>query len=243
LGTTTLYKLPSRTELKKEKTGEYSISAIIPAFNEEGWVGETVKTLCQLSEIDEIIVIDDGSTDRTAHEAGKAGAVVYRSIKNCGKSSSLYYGANIAQGDVFVFVDADLKHSAFEVKKLIHAVINDEADMAIGAVKLTAKSGLGLTLALAEHGIRYYTGRKMLSPLSGQRALKRYLWESLNFYADGFAAEVALTIESIKKGFNVKEIPLDITHRFRGNDLSSFFHRARQFYSIMKLLVQTGMRV
>lgn len=245
MGTVKLYKLPVRCEIKKEEktNGKKKVSVVIPAYNEQGWVGETVNTLRQLREIDEILVIDDGSIDKTAHEAGKAGAVVYRLAKNCGKSRSLFYGANLAQGEILIFIDADLRDTAVETRKLIHAIRNDEADMVIGAVNSSTKAGLGLTLTLADIAIRYYTGRKMLSPLSGQRAIKRSLWKSLSFPADGFAAEVALTIESLRKGFRVKEIPLNITHRLRGNDPSSFLHRAKQFYSIMKLLLQTGMRI
>ncbi|MDO9533755.1 MAG: glycosyltransferase family 2 protein [Bacillota bacterium] len=216
------------------------ISAIVPAYNEEGWVGKTVEALKEIPEVFEIIVVDDGSTDNTAFEAWDAGATVCRSSFNQGKSQALRDGTRIAKGDIFAFVDADLKESALEVKKLISAIKKDEGDMIIASIESTQKAGLGLVKSLAYWGIRYHTGKIMSTPLSGQRVLKRSMWESLKFQSDGFASEVALTIESIKKGYRVKEVPVDIKHRFRGNDYQSFFHRGNQFFSVLKLLMQNS---
>lgn len=214
------------------------ISAIIPAYNEEGWVGKTVQALKELTEINEIIVVDDGSSDRTALEAWDAGATVCRFSYNRGKSQALREGAALARGDILAFVDADLGESAFKFRQLFNCILSDQADMVIASIKSTRKGGLGLVKALAYWGIRYHTGHKMSSPLSGQRVLKRILWESLNFRADGFAAEVGLTIESLKKGFKVKEVPLEMHHRFWGKSYGAFLHRGEQFYDILKLFLQ-----
>jgi len=216
------------------------VSAIIPAFNEEGWVGKTVEALKEIPDIFEVIVVDDGSTDKTAFEAWNAGATVCRSSFNQGKSQALRDGTRIARGDIFAFVDADLKESALEIKTLISAIGRDEGDMIIASIESSQKAGLGLVKSLAYWGIRYHTGKKMSTPLSGQRVLKRSMWESLNFQSEGFASEVALTIESIKKGYRVKEIPVMISHRFRGNDYKSLFHRGNQFFSVLKLLLQNS---
>jgi glycosyltransferase involved in cell wall biosynthesis len=216
------------------------VSAIVPAFNEEGWVGKTVETLREIPEIFEIIVVDDGSTDNTAFEAWDAGATVCRSSSNQGKSQALRDGTLISRGEYLAFVDADLRESALEVKKLISAIKQDEGDMIIASVESSRKAGLGLVKSLAYWGIRYHTGIRMSTPLSGQRVLKRTVWESLKFNSEGFASEVALTIESIKKGYRVKEVPVQITHRFGGNDYKSFFHRGSQFISVLKLLMQNN---
>lgn len=214
------------------------ISAIIPAYNEEGWVGKTVEALFKLPEIDEVIVVDDGSSDKTALEALSAGAVVCRNSTNRGKSQALRDGAGISRGELLAFVDADLRDSALEVRKLILPVAADEADMTVARFNSKGKAaGLGLVKALAFWSIRLYTGQEMLAPLSGQRVIKRSLWEAIDFKAEGFAAEVALTIESIRKGFRVKEIPVEMSHRMRGNDFHSYLHRGSQFFAVMKLLL------
>jgi len=214
------------------------VSAIVPAYNEEGWVGKTVETLLAIPEINEVIVCDDGSTDNTSTEAREAGAIVCRSNINRGKCQALREGAYISKGEFLAFVDADLKETAREIKKLIDVVLTDEADMAIASFTAGKRVGLGLTRSLAYWGIRCFTGRKMLAPLSGQRVLKREVWDLLNFRAEGFAAEVELTIESIQKGFRVKEIPVNMSHRCGGNDLKSFLHRGKQFMEILNLLSQ-----
>lgn len=215
---------------------EVQVSAIIPAYNEEGWVGKTVQALQELAEIDEIIVIDDGSTDKTSFEAWEVGATVCRFNRNKGKSQALRQGVRMARGKILAFVDADLGGTALEFRKLIAAVLADEADMVIGFFQAPRRAGLGLVKSLAYWGIRYYTGQKMAAPLSGQRVLKRCLWEALVFKAEGFAAEVALTIESLSKGFRVKEIPVQMGHRYWGNSCRGFLHRGTQFYAVLKLL-------
>ncbi|NMB41568.1 MAG: glycosyltransferase family 2 protein [Firmicutes bacterium] len=217
-----------------------TVSAIIPAYNEEGWVGKTVQALHKLKEVKEVIVIDDGSTDNTFSEALDAGAIVYRIPVNKGKSRALREGVKLARGDFIAFVDADLKNTAVMFRELISCVLADQADMAIASFSSTKKAGLGLVKLLAYWGILYHTGKKMTAPLSGQRVMKRFLWESINFYAEGFAAEVSLTIESLKKGFRIKEIPLNMKHRFRGNDYSAFLHRGEQFCDILKFLFSAG---
>jgi hypothetical protein len=124
------------------------------------------------------------------------------------------------------------------VHKLILPVAADEADMTVARFNSSGKAaGLGLVKALAYWSIRLYTGQEMLAPLSGQRVIKRSLWETLDFKAEGFAAEVALTIESIRKGFRVKEIPVEMSHRMWGNDFRSYLHRGSQFFAVMKLLL------
>ncbi len=212
------------------------VSAIVPAYNEEGWVGETVAALLGISEIGEVIVSDDGSKDKTSFEAWEAGAIVCRSSANRGKSQALREGVRIARGEILAFVDADLKETAAGIKGLIHAVLADETDMAIAAFSSGRPAGLGLTRSLAYWGIRCFTGREMLCPLSGQRVLRRDLWNRLNFQGQGFAAEVELTIECLQNGFRTKEIPIRMSHRSGGNDLGSFLHRGKQFVEIFRLL-------
>ncbi|MGI5875674.1 MAG: glycosyltransferase family 2 protein [Dethiobacteria bacterium] len=214
------------------------VSAIVPAFNEEGWVGKTVETLLKLPEIGEVIVVDDGSTDKTAQEALEAGATVFSFSTNRGKSQALREGVRFSKGKILAFVDADLRESALEIRKLIHVVAKDEADMSIACFKAPRRAGLGFVRTLAYWAIRLRSGERMAVPLSGQRVLKRSLWEALSFKAEGFAAEVALTIESSRSGYRIKEIPLQITHRFTGNDLYSFCHRGRQFLAVLKYIMK-----
>lgn len=206
---------------------------IIPAYNEEKWVGKTVEALKKVEEVEEVIVVDDGSKDRTSPEAWEAGAWVRRFPENRGKSQAMREGAWLARGEVLAFLDADLGTTAGEIKRLLLPVLRGEADMAIGRLVGAGRGGgIGLVKTAAYWGIYYYTGKKLQAPLSGQRVLTRGVWEQLRFKGSGFAAEVSLTVESLQGGFRLLEVPLEMSHRLTKNDLAGIKHRGRQFLDI-----------
>lgn len=214
------------------------ISAIIPAFNEEERIAETIRALQTVEQICEIVVVDDASQDRTAEEAHAAGTdVVVRLAKNGGKGGALAEGTRMAKHDVFCFVDADLGASAAEFAKLIQPVANNEADMVVALFPPSARpGGVGLVKGLASLGIRCLSGYQPASPLSGQRVLKRAVWEQVICDGDGFGVEVRLTVQCVRNGFRVKEVPVVMWHRETGRNLQGFKHRGRQFAQVSKTL-------
>ncbi|MBS4007986.1 MAG: glycosyltransferase family 2 protein [Clostridium sp.] len=215
-----------------------AISAIIPALNEEAIIGETVKALRVVSEISEIIVVDDGSRDRTAAEAALAGADrVLILAENRGKGGALAAGVEVAQGEIICFVDADLGATAAEFAHLLKPVLHGEADMAVAqfpAVKYSA--GLGLVKRLASWGIHALSGYLTSSPLSGQRVLRRCVWEKALSARNGFGVEVALTVDCLRHGFTVAEVPLMMSHRQTGRNWHGFRHRGKQFIHVSRTL-------
>ena len=220
------------------------VSAIIPAFNEQERIGDTLKALKSVDGIDQIIVVDDGSSDETAQAAEREGADVLKLPKNLGKGGAMNAGGKAASGDVLLFLDADLGDSASEARKLIEPVLADEADMTIARFpEIPGRGGgFGLAVGLARSGIRGLTGRRMMAPLSGQRAMKSEVWKRVGGMAPGFGAEVALTIDALRAGFRVLEVPTDMKHRVTGRDWSGIRHRARQFAHIARALVQRRTR-
>ncbi len=221
-----------------------TVSVIIPAFNEEDRIGDTLQAIKSLEGIDQVIVVDDGSTDGTAQAAEKAGADVLRLPANLGKGGAMNAGSRAACGEVLLFLDADLGDSAGEASKLLGPVLADDADMTIARFpEVPGKGGgFGLAVGLARLGIRELTGRTMQSPLSGQRAMKREVWKRVGGIAPGFGAEVALTIDALRGGFRVLEVPAEMTHRVTGSDWNGIRHRARQFVDIARALVQRRTR-
>ena len=85
-------------------------SVIIPAFNEEETVAKVVEVTKKLSYVDEVIVVDDGSTDKTVEEAESAGATVISHKTNQGKGSAIQTGVKKAKGDILAFIDADISN-------------------------------------------------------------------------------------------------------------------------------------
>jgi glycosyltransferase involved in cell wall biosynthesis len=214
------------------------VSVIIPAYNEADRIAATVTALSVLPEIEEILVVDDGSKDATAESARRAGARVVLIPTNSGKGHALSVGMSSATGDLLLMLDADLGESVGEAGKLLTPILNGSADMTIATFPVIPGKGggFGFVVRLARWGIARSTGQTMAAPLSGQRALRRAVWEKIGGFAPGFGAEVALTIDTLCAGFQVVEVPTTMTHRVTGRDWKAIRHRARQFWAVARVL-------
>lgn len=220
-----------------------AVSAIIPAYNEAGRVGETVRALARAGVADEVLVVDDGSWDGTGAAAAGAGAAVLRLPSNGGKGAALDAGAALARGRVLLFLDADLGATAGEAAALVAPVLSGEADMAVAVFPRRGggNGGFGLTVGLARWGIRRLTGLCPVAPLSGQRALRRPLYDAAGPCAPGFGVEVGLTVDALRAGFRVVEVPVRMDHAVTGRDLAGFCHRGRQFLAVLRALLDRGL--
>lgn len=213
------------------------ISVLIPAYNEKERIAETVTAVKETGVAGEILVIDDGSTDGTGDLARGAGAVVIANPDRMGKGGALNTGLKSAHGEILVLLDADLGASAREMTRLLEPVTAGEADMTIARFrKVPGSGGFGLVKGLARWGIHRLTGLEMESPLSGQRAIRREVVEAVGPFAPGFGVELGLTIDSARKGYRIKEVPVEMAHAVTGRDLSGFMHRGRQFLHVWKAL-------
>ncbi len=212
------------------------VTALVPAYNESERIGETVRALSALEAVEEVLVIDDGSTDATAQAASQAGARVISMGRNCGKGAALNRGLAESDGDIILMIDADLGSCARETAALLEPVAAGQADMAIAAMKAPPghKGGFGFAQRLSRWAIRKLGGKTMSAPMSGQRAIRRSLIEDIGGFENRFGVETALTIDALRKGYRVVEIPLPLCHRTTGRSLAGFLHRGRQFVDIVK---------
>ncbi|PTX52189.1 glycosyl transferase family 2 [Melghirimyces profundicolus] len=214
------------------------VSAVVPAYNEEQRIGSTLKALRRIREVDEIIVVDDGSKDTTAQQARRYADCVVSLPRNVGKGEAINQGVNYATGTVFLFIDADLKEHARLCGALLEPVLKGESDMTIARFPASQKKGgFGLVKGLARSGVRCLTGYHLEAVLSGQRAVTRELMTHIGRAFPGFGVEVGMTVRALKNGYSVKEIPLPMNHRETGRDLKGFLHRGKQFVSILKTLI------
>lgn len=188
-----------------------SVSVIIPALNEEATVADVVRA-CLADDPMEIIVVDADSTDRTAQRAAAAGAKVYnwREIlpeiaPRPGKGESLWRGVAAAQGDIVVFVDADLE-SAYPgmVAQLAAPFADPEIQMVKATYRRTfngASSGGGrVTELTAKPLLRTFFPElgDIAQPLGGEYALRTSLARTLPF-VDGYGVEAGLLIDVAKR--------------------------------------------
>ena len=204
------------------------ISIIIPAYNEEDKIKDTLENIKDINEINEILVIDDGSSDKTTEIANSVESEkikVFTLDKNRGKGYALNYG---------------LKGStSSEVKKLITPILNNEADVIIAKFPpATKKGGLGFVKRLAKESVLEMTGKELDATLSGQRIFKKEVLEKFKEMPYGYGVEVGMTIDILKHGYTVKEVLVNMTHSETGRNLKGFIHRGKQFYHIKKVLRQ-----
>lgn len=220
------------------------VSVLIPAYNEATQIRETVTAAKAIPEVDEVVVVDDGSTDSTDVEAIRAGAFVIELEKNRGKGGAVQAGLRYVHGDVVLLLDGDLGHSARYGRDLLGPILNGQADLVIGAFpNHGTKSGFGLVEGFGRAIIRLLGGIDAQSPLSGQRAVRRDVLDGLNGIAPGFGMEVAMTVGALRRGFAVREVEVPFTHSKTGKDLPGFKHRLKQlihiFWATVRLLAES----
>jgi len=171
------------------------IAAIVPAYNEAQTIANVLSVLTKTKLLDEIIVVDDGSSDATSEEAKKFESVqVLRNNPNQGKGFSMERGVQATKADIIFFCDADLRELTPEiVEHIITPVLKGDYDMFIGI----------------RHN-KMQTAVPLFAINSGERALKRELWEKLpEAFKKGFRIEAGLNYAAKKygKGFGKQEFP------------------------------------
>lgn len=217
------------------------VSVLIPAYNEEELLGDTLDSLRRVLPQAELVVIDDCSTDGTGTIALAQDVVIASHSRNQGKAEALATGLNICSGEVIAMVDADMGPLAGEVLPLVNAVLQGECDMAVAIFASSQGGGIGLVRNLARWGIYLFSGQGLQAPLSGQRAATRTLLEQCLPSRGGFGLETELSLRALRSGFSVREIPTGFIHRGEGWRLAGFRHRGRQFFHVLAALGRGGL--
>ncbi len=213
------------------------VSAVIPAYNEAERIRQTVTAALSIAEVNEVVVVDDASTDETAKIAAQAGARVIKLSRNSGKGAALTRGVQEAQGSILLLLDGDLGETAVYGRELLLPILNNTADMTVAKFPRPAKkAGFGLVKGLARAGIRHFAGIEVEAPLSGQRAMRRTVADKVMPFASGYGVEVGLTIKVARLGYRIQEVAVPMTHAETGRDLAGFMHRGKQFVHVAKEL-------
>lgn len=171
-------------------------AAIVPAYNEEQTIGQVVEALLGCQLLDEIIVVSDGSDDRTAEVARRYPVRVVELVENVGKGGAMKAGADATTCEVLLFVDADLVGLNREhIEALLEPVLSGRTEMSIGVF-----SEGRLTTDLAQ---------KIAPSLSGQRAMRKDLFDRVpKLEHSGYGVEMALTQFAERNGIDVVRVPL-----------------------------------
>jgi glycosyltransferase involved in cell wall biosynthesis len=225
------------------------VAVVVPAKDEAVRVAATVAGARRIPGVDLVVVVDDGSQDDTAQLARQAGAHVAVHRRNRGKAAAMTTGASLVArleaGEAptgtprcLLFLDADLQGTAAAAAPLTEPVLAGAADMTIAVLpaQATAGGGHGFVVRLARDGIRQATGWAATQPLSGQRCLTRPAFQAALPLASGFGVEVGLTIDLLRAGLRVQEVPVAFHHRVTGTDWRAQVHRGRQWLHVARAL-------
>lgn len=224
-------------------------TVVIPAFNEARRIAATVEGARAIPGVDNVVVVDDGSTDATAELARQAGAHVVQAPANRGKAAAMELGAEAVaeleregapRSTILLFLDADLEQTAARAAPLVDAVLDGSADVAIATLPAQPGGGRGFVVNLARAGVKEASGWTAEQPLSGQRAMTREAFAAALPLAAGFGVEVGMTIDVLAAGFRVVEVPVDLRHRVTGSDWRAQLHRGRQFWAVWRALRARG---
>ena len=193
---------------------QHAITILIPVYNEEASIGGVLEGLREWRDRAEIIVVSDGSTDRTPEIAERAGVRVIRHRVNKGYGAALKTGIRAAAGPIIVMMDADGEHSAAQIQRLIDAM-NDN-DMVVGArgkdsyTPLIRRPGKWILSKVAN-----YLAQTNIPDLnSGFRAFRKEVaLRFLHILPNGFSFTTTLTLALLKEGYNTAYVPITTTPR------------------------------
>jgi len=217
------------------------VSIVIPAYNEELGIVESVNGVREVmakSHYDyEVIVVDDGSTDRTSELVRTTGARVVRHEENRGYGAGLKTGIQAAKGDWIVITDADSTYPADRIPDLLHDA--GEYDMVVGArvggaakIPLIRRPAKWVLAKIAN----YLAETKIPDYNSGLRVFRKDL--ALKFFKilpQGFSFTTTITLCSLTHGFRVRYIPIEYFVR-KGK---SKIHPIKDTYRFFMLIVRT----
>ena len=233
------YNLKSRVEETKFFP---KISIIVPAYNEEVTIKRCIQSLLDLNYPDhEIIVVDDGSTDKTLKEARKfevSGVKVIHQ-KNQGKPNALNNGILSSNGEIVVTVDADTKLHKESLKRIANRfAANRSLGAVAGNVKVDPASGLLNILQATEYTTGINLVRKAQSMLGCVMvvpgpiaALKKEAIKRVGFFSDDtFAEDFDITMKILKAGYKVEYEDKAIAYTDAPKNLEDLMKQRRRWY-------------
>jgi len=213
-------------DVEPPQTGLY---AVLPAYNEELVIGSVVLRTRQY--VDRVIVVDDGSADRTAEVARLAGADVIRLDHNTGKAYALLLGLSHARKTgcrVAVMLDADGQHDPQEIHRVAGLVSIGKADLVIGSRFLVRNGGIPAYRQIGQKTLDLFTNigskSQVTDSQSGFRALSCQALDNLDFKSDGYNIESDMIDHFSAMGLPIMEVPIsvnyDVPHKHKKNPVT-----------------------
>lgn len=230
------------------------LSILIPVYNEEKTIERLLKKVNEISILDvekEIIVIDDGSTDRTSklieklHKEGKI--ILIKHDSNQGKGAAIRSGLNHATGDYTIIQDADLEYDPADIASLLTPIIEKKTEVVYGTRLRRLPN-----FKRDERTIRFfihYIGNKMLSIITsvfygqwitdmetGYKLIPTKVMKTLKLNSTGFEMEPEITAKLLKKRYRIYEVSISTNPRGykEGKKLNTVKDGFRALWALIK---------
>lgn len=222
-------------------------AVILPAYNEEGRIGDVLRVVCNATLVDEIIVVCDGCSDNTAQEARQAlqstssqnNSTIFEMEQNIGKGGAMAYGAHRTDAEILLFLDADLiglhpEHVDALLAPMLRTPRCEQADMTLGLFGTPRGGAFGWWLGWCH---------RVAACLTGQRAIRREVFFSIpELTRSRFGVEVAITryVQNVWK-LRVQHVRIDgVTHPIKEEKIGvwrGFRHRLNMYTEIAAYVI------
>ena len=215
-----------------------NVVAIIPAYNEEKALADVIgKTL---GHVDEVIVVDDGSSDKTSEVAIEAGARVIKHSVNLGKGEALKSGFKaIGDDSIIITIDGDGQHNPSEIPDLVRPIIEDGADLVNGSRYMNGPEEntpayRRVGQKVLDIATNISAGTKVTDSQSGFRAFSPQSKNVFRFKDTGFGIESEMLVDASEAGLKIVEVPITVRYDLDGSTKDPITHGVGVLFNIAK---------
>ena len=216
-----------QSDINKREFSE-RVTAIIPAYNEQVTIGSVV--LKTKMYVNRVIVVDDGSSDKTVEIAVLAGAEIIKHKTNMGKGKALKTGFEVSKGaQIIVTLDADGQHRSSDIPKLLKPIIDGEADIVNGSRYINGDdkntpSYRRVGQTVLDKATNFNAKTQITDSQSGLRAFASYTIPAFKFRETGYGIESEMIIEASNAGFKIVEVPIGVRYDVDGSKMNPVSH-------------------
>ena len=215
-----------------------NVVAIIPAYNEEKALADVIDRT--LEHVDEVIVVDDGSSDKTSEVAIEAGARVIKHSVNLGKGEALKSGFKaIGDDSIIITIDGDGQHNPSEIPDLVRPIIEDGADLVNGSRYMNGPEEntpayRRVGQKVLDIATNISAGTKVTDSQSGFRAFSPQSKNVFRFKDTGFGIESEMLVDAAEAGLKIVEVPITVRYDLDGSTKDPITHGVGVLFNIAK---------
>lgn len=210
-----------------------NVSLIIPAYNEANHLPHLLSSIPSI--VNEVIVVDDGSTDETPSIVKANGVILVQHLTNRGKGVAMVSGVRKATGDIIVFMDADLQHYPEDIERIAIPVLEESADLSIGVRTLGSRRMMPIQRRFTNflgNLLVFLRIRKWISDTqSGFRAVRKEYLDRMEFKSKRYEIEIEMLIWARKLGMRIQEVPIEVKY---GQEKSHW--KVRNLFRVFRIL-------